>query len=240
MLLKIALNGARPKAENENIPKSLGEIENDVRRIYQAGYSVFHIHCYDKSGNESLKPEDINNLTLRIRNISAKIKFGISSGDWIEPDLDKRIGYIREWKYVPDFASVNMIEDDSLLVSNELIKKGVMVEAGLNEKKAAEIFIKSNLSEGCCRILIEPEEENSDDALSTITQIENILDLNKVPQKRLLHGFNKVSWNLLRLAKMKGYDARIGLEDTIFLENGEKVIGNLELIKEAERIFSSF
>lgn len=240
MLLKIALNGARPKTENENIPHSLDEIENDVRNIFQAGYKVFHIHCYDKSGNESLKPDDINNLTLRIRNISTDIKFGISSGDWIEPDLDKRISYIREWKYVPDFASVNMIEDDALLVSHELIKKGVMVEAGLNEKKAAEIFINSGLSEGCCRILIEPEEDNAADALLTITRIENILDSNHKQQKRLLHGFNNASWDLLRLAKKKGYDARIGLEDTVFLENGAKVVGNLELIKEAERIFSSF
>lgn len=239
MLLKIALNGARPKSENEYVPQSIDEIENDVRIIFQAGYSVFHIHCYDEFGNESLKPEDMNNLVLRVKNISPKIKFGISSGDWIEPDLEKRISCIRGWKYAPDFASVNMIEENALLISDELIRKGVMIEAGLNERKAAEIFVRSNLNKGCCRILIEPEEDNITGAENTITEIEKILDRNKIEQNRLLHGFNTVAWGLLKLAKIKGYDARIGLEDTIYLEDGRKASGNFELIKEAERIFKS-
>ena len=62
MLLKIALNGARPKSENKFIPQSLDEIKREVSQIYQHGFNLFHIHCYDKNGNESLKPKDINSL----------------------------------------------------------------------------------------------------------------------------------------------------------------------------------
>ncbi|MFO7523998.1 MAG: 3-keto-5-aminohexanoate cleavage protein [Ignavibacteriaceae bacterium] len=239
MLLKIALNGARPKSQNEFLPHSLDEIEREVRLIYQNGYKVFHIHCYDKNGNESLKPEDVNNLVLRVKSISSDIQLGISSGDWIEPDLNKRIGYINQWEHIPDFASVNMIEDNAIEISNVLISKGVMVEAGLNEKKAAEIFVNSRFENGCIRILIEPEEENLIGAIKTITEIENILNDNNITIKRLLHGFNSAAWDILREAKKRGYDSRIGMEDTIFLEDGIKVKNNLDLINYAGKILSS-
>lgn len=239
MLLKIALNGARSKSENEYQPQTLDEIEKEVRLLYQNGYNVFHIHCYDKTGNESLKPEDVNNLVLTVKNISSDIKFGISSGDWIEPDLNKRINYIKSWKYIPDFISVNMIEDNALEISNILIDKGVLVEAGLNEKKAAEIFVKSNLDKCCCRILIEPEADDLSTAITVIEEIESILDAGNISIKRLLHGFNSVSWDLLREAKKRGYDSRIGMEDTIYLEGGNKVKSNLEIVKYAEKILKA-
>lgn len=238
MLLKIALNGARPKTQNKFLPHSLDEIEKEVRLIYENGYKVFHIHCYDENGNESLKPDDVNNLVLRVKNISSDIQLGISSGDWIEPDLNKRISYIEEWENVPDFASVNMIEDNAIEISNVLISKGVMVEAGLNEKKAAEIFVNSRLENGCIRILIEPEEEVLSDAIRTVMEIENVLDRHNITIKRLLHGFNSVSWDMLREAKKRGYDSRIGMEDTIYLEDGTMVKSNLEIIKFANKILS--
>lgn len=238
MLLKIALNGARPKSQNEFLPHSLDEIEKEVRLIYEIGYKAFHIHCYDKKGNESLKPEDVNNLVSRVKNISPDIQLGISSGDWIEPDLQKRIGYIKQWELVPDFASLNMIEDDAIKIAGELIAKGVMIEAGLNEKKAAEIFVNSSLINNCIRILIEPEEENLPGAIKTITEIESVLDKSNISIKRLLHGFNSVAWDILREAKTRGYDSRIGMEDTIFLEDGTKVKSNLEIVKYAGKILS--
>ena len=239
MLLKIALNGARSKSENEYLPQSLEEIKKEVTQLNKMGYKVFHIHCYDPNGNESLKPEDIANLVSMVKNIASDIQIGISSGDWIEPDLGKRINYIKNWKVIPDFASVNMIEEDAIEISNLLISKGVFVEAGLNEKEAAEIFVKSNLHKGCCRILIEPEEENFASAVNTINEIENILDTNKVTIKRLLHGFNSVSWDILREAKRRGYDGRIGMEDTIYLADGKKVTSNLEIINEARKVIGA-
>jgi len=239
MLLKIALNGARPSSENENIPQSINEIEKDVNRLNQMGYNVFHIHCYDREGNESLKPEDVSELVKVIRNISSQIKIGISTGNWIEPDLEKRIKMIEDWKDIPDFASVNMIENDAIEVSKALIKKGVLIEAGLNEKRAAEKFVKSNLDKYCERILIEPEEENLEEALITVSEIESILNQNSTILKILLHGFNSASWGLLREAKKRGYDSRMGLEDTIYLENGLIANNNVELIKAARSILNA-
>jgi len=238
MLIKIALNGARPKKQNKHIPQSLPDIENEVKLLFENGHKVFHIHCYDKNGNESLNPKDVNNLVSLVKNISPEIQIGISSGDWIEPDLSKRKSCIEGWTNVPDFISVNIIEDDAIEISELLLSRGVKIEAGLNEKKAAEKLVESGLYKDCLRILIEPEPEILKDAIECIDKIEEILNKNAVNVPRLLHGFNSVSWEILREAKRRGYDSRIGMEDTIYLENGEMVNSNLELINYAQKILS--
>jgi uncharacterized protein (DUF849 family) len=238
-LIKIALNGARPKEQNSFIPQSLFEIEREVKLLYENGNNVFHIHCYDENGCESLGPNDVNALVTLVKSISPEIQIGISSGDWIEPDLEKRLNYISDWKFVPDFISVNIIEDDAVEVARLLISKGVKIEAGLNEKKAAEIFVESDLIADTFRILIEPEPEDFSLALVTINEIEEVLNKAGIRIPRLLHGFNSVAWDVLREAKRRGYDSRIGMEDTIFLENGTTVNSNLELIRYANKLLES-
>lgn len=238
MLLKVALNGARPKAENQNIPQTIEEIAARVKDVFNFGYSVFHIHCYNKQGIESLVPEDVEKLVTSVKQISPDIQIGISTGDWIEPDLKKRIQHINNWNVVPDFVSVNMIEDNVHDICNALIKKGVLIEAGLNELLAAEIFINSGIEPYCTRILIEPESEILDEAIKTVNEIENVLNNNNSRTRRLLHGFNAVSWPLLREARKRGYDSRMGMEDTIYDENGKMINSNLELIKAAHEIIN--
>lgn len=238
MLIKIALNGARPKKQNQYVPQSLIEIEKEVKLLFENGNKVFHIHCYDEYGNESLKPDDVNKLVSLVKNISPDIQIGISSGDWIEPELEKRKSYISAWENIPDFISVNMIEDDAIEISKLLISKGVKIEAGLNEKKAAEIFVESDLVKDCYRILIEPEPEVLTSAIETINEIEKVLDEHEIRIPRLLHGFNAVAWEILKEAKRRGYDSRIGMEDTIYTESGVMVKSNLELIEYAHKILN--
>ena len=91
----------------------------------------------------------------------------------------------------------------------------------------------------CYRILIEPEPEEFAPALATINEIEEVLNKHRVEIPRLLHGFNAVSWEILKEAKRRGYDCRIGMEDTIYTGNGEMVKSNLELIKYAQKILSA-
>ena len=138
MLIKIALNGARTKEESNYIPHTLSEIEKEVRQLYNFGCNVFHIHCYNEYGKESLNYKNVGNLVSTLKNISSEIQLGISSGEWIEPELKHRKSQIEDWEIFPDFISVNMIEEDAIEISQILISKGIKIEAGLNEKKAAE------------------------------------------------------------------------------------------------------
>ena len=111
MLIKFALNVARPKKQNIYIPQSLDKIGKEVKLLFANGHKIFHIHCYDERGNESLKPDDVHKLVSLVKSISPEIQVGISSGDWSEPDLAKRKSYIEGLINNPDFISVNMIED---------------------------------------------------------------------------------------------------------------------------------
>ncbi len=71
-------------------------------------------------------------------------------------------------------------------------------------------------------------------------KIEAILDQYKINLNRLLHGFDETAWGLIKEAFKRGYDTRIGLEDTIFLPSGKKASSNLELTEEALKIASTW
>jgi uncharacterized protein (DUF849 family) len=233
-MIQIALNGARPKSENKFLPHSLDEIVKEVSSVYGMGFDVFHIHCYDKNGQESLDPGDVKNLVQSIKKISPGIQIGISSGDWIEPDYEKRIHLIKNWTILPDFISVNMIEEHSSEISRLLISKGIYVEVGLNETKAAELFVENKIIHGCIRILIEPEDTELPLAIKTVNEIEGVLEYGKIGIKKLLHGYNTTAWDLFHESLKRGYDCRIGMEDTIYLTDGREVKSNYELAVEAD------
>jgi len=243
MLIKIALNGVRTKAESKHIPHSLEEIINSVKEIVDLpagrqgfGFTVFHIHVYDSYGKESLKNEDLSSMLKNVRKLSPKIKIGISTGDWIVPDFNERLQLIKEWNVIPDFASVNIVEENSLIIAEELIRKGVSIEAGIIDPETAEKFVNNKIKDKCLRILIEPQEENLNEALVTVKRIESVLDKSNISLPRLLHGFDNTAWGLIKEAMKKDYETRIGLEDTIFLPSGEKAKSNLELLKVAVKI----
>ncbi|HSR18417.1 MAG TPA: 3-keto-5-aminohexanoate cleavage protein [Ignavibacteriaceae bacterium] len=235
-MIKIALNGARPKTESRFIPNTPSEIKEDVQKLFHAGFTTFHVHIYDTSGKESLAYKDLAAVISRLRDISKQIKIGISTGDWIESDLNKRIDHIRSWKIIPDFASVNIVEENSIEIAEELIRKGIKIEAGLTDPESAEKFVKYGIVKDCIRILIEPQEQNLNEALITVEKIETILDSNNIRVKRLLHGFDDTAWGLINEAFKRDYATRIGLEDTIFLPSGKKATGNLELAREALKL----
>jgi uncharacterized protein (DUF849 family) len=237
-MIQIALNGARPKSECRFIPNTPSEIKGDVRKLFQAGFSIFHVHIYDDSGKESLSAVDVGTVIRSVREISLDILVGISTGDWIEPDLDSRINHIRNWRVIPDFASLNIVEENSIEVAEELIKKGIRIEAGITDHESAQKFVKSGIIGNCIRILIEPQDLNLGDALISTEKIVDILDHNQIELKRLLHGFDETAWGLINEAFKRGYDTRIGFEDTIFLPSGKKADSNLELAEEVLKIKS--
>ena len=53
----------------------------------------------------------------------------------------------------------------------------------------------------------------------------------KIP--RLLHGLNRTAWDLIDAAVKRGYDTRIGFEDTLMLPNGAQAASNAALATEA-------
>ena len=174
-----------------------------------------------------------------IRKRCPTVPIGISTGEWIEPNLSIRLKYVSEWKGIIDFASVNFSESGAIDVSRKLLELCIGVEAGLFQADAAKPLVESGLAEECLRLMFEPGDETVSGALETVHVIEEVLSLHHIKGKaRLLHGFNSTVWPLLMEAKKRGYDARIGFEDTLYLPNQQKAKNNAELIDAAKKLLT--
>jgi uncharacterized protein (DUF849 family) len=235
-MLKAAINGVRKKSDHPNIPVTDIEILNEIKSSLKAGADAIHFHIRNRKGNESLFTEDLNRVFSLLRKELPDAKLGISSGEWILPDSQKRIEVIKNWEMLPDFVSVNFDEEGAEEIAGILIKKGIGVEAGISFPIEAEKFVKSKIAEKCLRILIEPQEQEISEAEKNINEIESILDKSNISMPRLLHGFEKIVWDLIKLSREKGYSTRVGLEDTLTLPDGKIANSNAELISEAIKI----
>jgi uncharacterized protein (DUF849 family) len=157
----------------------------------------------------------------------------VSTGAWIAADASQRLGLIRSWKVLPDFASVNVHEDGSLELIKLLLDRGVGVEAGVWTGEAAQAVRRSGLAHQCLRVLIEPAEDGRD-AMTNFKQIET--ELGEATTPRLLHGLDGWAWEFVALAAERGYDTRIGFEDTLTLPDGTVAQNNAALVAAAVRI----
>jgi uncharacterized protein (DUF849 family) len=185
-------------------------------------------------GRESLAAPDVARAVSAVRSACRGAAAGISTGAWIEPDPDRRLALVRRWHVLPDYASVNFNEPGAVEIAEELLELGVGVEAGLPDAVAAELLVRSGLEDRCLRVLLEPQEPELPAALHTVEAVERVLGgatTGRAP--RLLHGLDATAWPLLQEAGRRGYDARIGLEDTLRLPGGELAGDNLDLLRAA-------
>ena len=168
-----------------------------------------------------------------VRQATPTTPIGISTGAWIVPDVRQRLDLIRRWEVLPDFVSVNFDEEGALEVAQLVLEKDIGIEAGVSTREAADIFVRSNLSPYCLRILLEPAEQQLAKAEQTIEAIISRLQNARIDTPRLLHGFEATAWRVLHTAHRLGYDTRIGLEDILTLPNGEFAPSNAALVRAA-------
>jgi uncharacterized protein (DUF849 family) len=204
------------------------------------GAGAIHFHVRSPDGHESLAAPDVARAVAAVRSACRGTPAGISTGAWIEPDPDRRLALVRSWHVLPDYASVNFNEPGAVEIAEELLELGVGVEAGLSDAGAAELLVRSGLEDLCLRVLLEPQEPDPLPALHTVEAMERVLG-GATPGRaaRLLHGVDVTAWPLLQEAGRRGYDARIGLEDTLRLPGGELAGDNLELLRAARAWISA-
>jgi uncharacterized protein (DUF849 family) len=234
-MLHAALNGTRTRAEHRAIPITPSEQATEARASVAAGAAAIHVHVRDGHGNESLDPAPVANTIEAIRAACRDVPVGIGTGAWIIPDLGRRLALIRSWHTVPDFVSVNLHEAGAAEVIELLLARGIGVEAGIWNAPAAVSLVESGLAGLCLRILLEPAEASCS-ARANLLQIESVL--RDVATPRLLHGLGHCAWHLIELATRRGYDTRIGFEDTLRLPDGSVAGSNAELVRAARAIMA--
>lgn len=232
MLLQAAINGARAPGAHHSLPLTPAEQVAQAAESVAAGAGAIHAHARGSDGKESLAAADIGRLVRAIRLALPETPLGVSTGAWIVGSGAERERAVTAWIELPDFASVNFDEAGATSLVRLLRERGVGVEAGLSDERAALRFAQSGLAGECVRVLLEPPQQEVPAALRMVERIESVLERSAVGCPRLLHGTEATAWPLLDEAARRGYDARIGLEDTLTLPDGTPP-GNGALVSEA-------
>jgi uncharacterized protein (DUF849 family) len=239
IVIQVALNGNRTKSENPAIPFTHDEMAESARQAVLAGAGSVHFHVRGSGGRESIDAHDLAAALNAMRLAAPGRPLGVSTAEWIEPDSAARHRKVAAWSVLPDFASVNFNEPGSVALAELLISRGVGIEAGLGSVLAVENFVGSKIGPDCLRALLEPEAQEMKDAVAGVGFLEAFLNRAGVKIPRLLHGYNSTAWDFIGLAAARGYDTRIGFEDTVMMPDGTPAAGNGEIISEAVTLFKS-
>ena len=235
MLLQAALNGPWTKAHHPAVPTSTEELVRDAVACVAAGAGAIHLHPRDVEGRERLDPELVDRTVTAVRD-ACGVPVGVSTGAWIEPDLERRIELIRAWT-APDYASVNLSEEGARDVARALVDARVGIEAAVWTVGEARQLAEWDTHAGITRVLVEPVDLKAAEAVAFVDAIHDVLDRAGVGAPRLQHGDGAATWILIEDAARRGLDTRIGLEDTLHDPDGSVTAGNEALVR-AARDFS--
>ncbi|MCW3048512.1 MAG: hypothetical protein JWO74_2796 [Solirubrobacterales bacterium] len=234
MLLQATLNGDLTKAAHPAVPVSVEELARDAAACVAAGARAIHLHPRDPAGRERLDAEIVDDVVVRVR-AACGVPVGVSTGAWIEPDLERRVALIQAWR-APDYASVNLSEPGAAEVMEALRHAGVGIEAGVWSVEDAERLAASGSAGKVTRVLVEPVDAGAPGAVGLVEDVHRALDRIGVAAPRLQHGDGAATWVLLTDAIRRGLDTRIGLEDTLYEPGGERTTGNAALVRAAVRL----
>lgn len=231
--LVACLNGGRAPGSHPALPLTPGQLAADTLEVGGAGATEVHVHPRDSSGAESLNPGDVAAALEAIRAAVPGTIVSVTTNLFPEMDAERRAELISGWTVLPDLVSVNVHEPGAAALVLMLEQAGVGVEAGVWTPAAARLFTAAGLADHCRYVLIEAMDLGAEEALGTASAVSAVLDDARVALPRLLHGQDQPAWDVLAAAAAAGHDVRIGLEDTLFDENGRPAADNRALIVEA-------
>jgi uncharacterized protein (DUF849 family) len=231
VLLQAALNGPYGKSHHPAVPVSRAELARDAAACVAAGAGAIHLHPRDEDGRERLEAAVVDAVVTEVR-AACGVPVGVSTGAWIEPDVERRVALVKEWT-APDYASVNVSEDGAIAIMQALLAAGVGIEAGVWSTDDAERLAASGLADRVTRVLVEPVEVDPARAVDVVEAIHEALSRAGVAAPRLQHGDGDATWVLLEDAVARGCDTRVGLEDTRFGPDGAPAEGNAALVRAA-------
>lgn len=233
--VKCCLNGARTRAEHPAVPLTAAELARSAAAAVAAGAFALHMHPRDAGGAQTLLATWCGAAVAAVRAAVPGIPVGLSTAEWIEPDLERRLALIGGWEELPDFCSVNLAEAGCERVMERLWSMGIGVEAGLRSVEDAQLLAALGVAARCVRVLVEVDSAGlaPPAAARVATEIDAALDAAGVTAERLHHGFGPATWAVVGQGLERGRDVRVGLEDVLTLPDGSVAPGNAELVAAA-------
>ncbi|AZO44253.1 3-keto-5-aminohexanoate cleavage protein [Mesorhizobium sp. M7D.F.Ca.US.005.01.1.1] len=235
MIVQACINGARSRDFHPQLPLAAETMASDAAACVTAGAAELHIHPRGADGRESLAA--VSATVRAVRQACPGTLVGVSTGAWIENDVERTRAAIADWRELPDYASVNLSEADAPAVMVLLRQRGVGIEAGLATVADAERFVGLADHDRVLRILIEIDIPDLSAALDEAHGIAAVLERAGVRRPILLHGVDATIWPFVALAHQKRWSTRVGLEDGKTLADGTTAKDNAEIVAAAVAIF---
>ncbi|MCX4910006.1 3-keto-5-aminohexanoate cleavage protein [Streptomyces sp. NBC_00878] len=230
-MVQVCVNGGRGSGDGALVPLSPGAMADSAAEAVAVGASDIHVHSKSPCGEDTLSPKAVASTLLAIR-AQVGVPVGVTTGAWAEPDPAARVARVRAWTVLPDHASVNWHEPGAERVAAALLERGVAVEAGIwSGTDGAARFAASPLGPRVLRVLAEVTDPDPASAEDTARELLAALGTAH-GRPVLLHGEEDGTWPVLRLAGRLGLATRIGLEDTLYLPDGQRAVSNAELVAE--------
>ncbi len=239
VLIKACLNGSRQPGSHPALPLTPAQLAEAARRAVDAGAGAVHIHQRAPDGTQTLDAGHIAGAMNAICAACPGLPVGVTTGAWIEGDPQKRLELVRGWTVLPDFASVNWVEEGVEELAALCLEMGIGPEAGIWTVENAKAYVRSADASRYYRILVETRERDGVSAIDQANQIHAVLDAAGITVPRLQHGMGSETWGVLAAAFDAGYDVRIGLEDVLTLPDGAEAIDNADLVAAAVQIARS-
>jgi len=232
-LLKACLNGSRSRDEHAAVPHTPDELAREARAAVDAGARVVHLHPYDPSGAETLAAEPCADALRAVRAACPGVPISLSTSAEIEHHPRRRLASIAAWRELPELVTANQGEPGILELCEQLLARGVGIEAGLLELDDAHRFAASGIADRCTRLLVEPLDADPDAALEHAAAIERVIADAGIGLEQVHHGDGVATWHVMRRGAERGHGIRAGLEDTTVLPDGSRAKGNGDLVRAA-------
>ena len=243
------------------IPYTPEEYAAEARRAVDEGASQIHIHARTPEGSPSYEIEDFRAITEAIKSEVDDVIINYSTGA-IGIPLEKRIAYLEELK--PDVAALNMssmnyakysrrrkdfvfkaVFENSFDEIIELIE--AMKAAGIQpEHECFDAGHVANLDPLLDMGLLEPPLQISlvmgvtggirPTPRNVAFMSEQVPGGAEGPNNWQLIGVSRDQWKLIGAALTLGGNVRAGLEDNLYLPDGEMAKSNGELIAKARQM----
>ena len=244
------------------IPYTPEEYAAEARRAVDEGASQIHIHARTPDGTPSYEIEDFAAITEAIRAEVDDVIVNYSTGA-IGIPIEKRLEYLRALK--PDVAALNMssmnyakysrrrkdfvfktvfensfdtiieflteMKDLGIKPEHECFDSGhvanldSLIDMGLLERTPLQVSLVMGVTGG-----IRPTPRN------VTLMADQIPGGPEGPNQWQVIGISRDQWKLLATSLVLGGNVRAGVEDNLYLPNGEMCKSNGELIAKARQM----
>jgi uncharacterized protein (DUF849 family) len=262
VIISCSISGAIANREQcPAIPYTPEEYAAEARRAVDEGASQIHIHARTPEGTPSYEIEDFRAITEAIKAEVDDVIINYSTGA-IGIPLEKRIAYLEELR--PDVAALNMssmnyakysrrrkgfvfkaVFENSFDEIIELIE--AMQAAGIQpEHECFDAGHVANLDPLLDMGLLEPPLQISlvmgvtggirPTPRNVAFMSEQVPGGAEGPNNWQLIGVSRDQWKLIGAALTLGGNVRAGLEDNLYLPDGEMATSNGDLIAKARKM----